>query len=206
MATAPAARSLTADPLLPRGDGHTPVDDDDLVYLKLSYVTTRGELNAAEQRSILAAIAQRRQPGVDVLLSDTYLKSLHKDMFNEVWTWAGKYRTRETSPGIDPAQISVAIRNLVEDAHVWVRNGQAPTDEIGVRFHHRLVWIHPFPNGNGRHSRQAANYLVTALGRPAFSWGVGLEVETPELRSRYLTALRLADRGDLSELLDFARQ
>ena len=193
------------DPLLPAEDGHTPLDEDDLVGLKLSYITTRGELNEAEQENILRAMTERHPPDVDALLSDRYLRALHHAMFGDVWSWAGVYRLRETSIGIDPVQIATAVRNLVRDARAWIDVAAEPEDVIGVRFGHRLVSIHPFRNGNGRHSRLAADHLARALGRPPFTWGAGLAVSTAELRTLYLGAVRQADAGKLDELVTFAR-
>ena len=124
-------------------------------------------------------------------------------MFGEVWDWAGRYRRRETNIGVEPSHISGSVRMLVEDAIAWVETYEP--DELAVRFHHRLVAIHPFPNGNGRHSRIAAEYLVMALGRPRFGWGIGLDVSTEELRATYRHALQRADAGEISQLLKFAR-
>ena len=126
-------------------------------------------------------------------------------MFGEVWEWAGRYRHRETNIGIDPRQISVSMRKLVDDAIAWVAYEAYEPDELAVRFHHRLVVIHPFPNGNGRHSRIAADYLVISLGHPRFGWGSGLDVNTEDLRVAYRHALQQADAGDVDELLVFAR-
>jgi Fic-DOC domain mobile mystery protein B len=125
-------------------------------------------------------------------------------MFAEVWQWAGKYRVRETNIGIDPTDISTAVRNLIEDARTWIDFGDTP-DVVGVRFHHRLVWIHAFPNGNGRHGRIFADYLSKAMGGKYFTWGYNLRLDTENLRVQYLSALRLADRGNLDDLLIFAR-
>ena len=193
------------DPLLPDGEGHTPLGDDDVLGLKLSYVTTRGDLNEAEQENILRALTSRRAPSVEVLLNDQYLRDLHRSMFGDVWAWAGMYRRSETNIGVEPTQIAEAVRNLVLDARTWVDSGSEVEDALCVRFHHRLVAIHPFANGNGRHGRVATDYLVRALGRNAFSWGANLEVGVAELRARYLRALRRADEGELEDLLEFAR-
>jgi Fic-DOC domain mobile mystery protein B len=195
----------SVDPLLPLGDGHTPLAEDDSRGLKLSYITTRGELNGAEQENILRAIRGRRVPSAEALLSDHYLRELHRAMFGEVWAWAGMYRRTETNIGVEPPQISGAVHNLVNDARAWVESRSEPEDTVGVRFHHRLVSIHPFSNGNGRHSRLAADYLVRALGQDAFSWGARLELETSELRKRYLDGLRRADEGEFGDLVAFAR-
>lgn len=193
------------DPLLPIGDGHTELTEDDRHGLKLSYVTTRGELNDAEQRNIASAAVGRRPPSIGRLLDDKYLRELHKAMFGEVWEWAGQYRRRESNIGVDPRLISVEMRNLTGDVAAWIENAAYPPDEVGVRFHHRLVVIHAFPNGNGRHSRIAADYLARALGEKPFSWGSGLDVTTAELRARYLAALHEADSGSIGALLAFAR-
>ena len=192
------------DALLPVGDGHTELSEDDRVGLIPSYIATRGDLFAAEQRNIAVALL-RRPPSVADLLDDGYLRGLHRDMFGQVWEWASRYRRLETNIGIDPKQIAVSVRMLVHDVLAWVDNETYEPDELAVRFHHRLVVIHPFPNGNGRHSRVAAEYLVMALGRRRFGWGVGLVVDTEELRAIYRKALQRADAGDIDELLTFAR-
>ena len=193
------------DPLVPIGDGHTELTEDDRDGLKLSYITSRGELNDAEQRNIASAIVGRRPPSIGRLLDDKYLRELHKAMFGEVWDWAGRYRKRESNIGVDPRSISVEIRNLTGDVAAWIENGAYPPHEIAVRFHHRLVVIHAFPNGNGRHSRIAADYLARAFGEKSFSWGAGLDVTTAELRAEYLAALHEADSGSIDALLAFAR-
>ena len=190
--------------LLPVGDGHTELSEDDRVGLIPSYIATRGDLFAAEQRNIAVALL-RRAPSAPDLLDDGYLRGLHRDLFGQVWEWAGRYRRFETNIGIDPKQISVAVRMLVHDVFAWVDNETYEPDELAVRFHHRLVAIHPFPNGNGRHGRVAAEYLAMALGRQRFGWGIGLDVDTEELRAIYSRALQRADAGDIDELLTFAR-
>jgi len=189
---------------VPSGDGDTELSDDDRVGLIPSYISTRAELNDAEQRNIADALL-RRPPTIEHLLDDRYLRDLHRAMFGDVWRWAGRYRQRETNIGIDPIRITTEVRTLVGDVRAWIDHRTFEADEIGVRFHHRLVVIHPFPNGNGRHSRASADYLAAALGGGPYSWGSGLGVDTQELRARYLAALRSADRDDLSALITFAR-
>jgi Fic-DOC domain mobile mystery protein B len=193
------------DPFVPIGDGHTELTDDDRQGLLLSYISTRGELNEAEQRNIVRATATRRPPTSDELLDDRYLRGLHKTMFDEVWRWAGHYRKREANIGIEPARIPTELRSITDDARSWIEHETYGPDELCVRFHHRLVAIHPFPNGNGRHGRIAADYLITALGHDRFSWGAGLDVTTDELRARYLKALHLADGHEIQALVAFAR-
>jgi len=192
------------DPLAPLGDGHTHLSEEDRLGLIPAYIATRGELFDAEQRSIAEALL-RRPPSTLTLLDDTYLRRLHQAMFDQVWEWAGQYRTRETNIGRAPEQIPFEIRNLVEDTKAWVDHGTYEPDEIAARFHHRLVAVHAFPNGNGRHGRIAADYLITSLRGEPFSWGACLDADTDELRTAYLHALRRADDGEIAELLIFAR-
>lgn len=195
---------MSADPSAPVGDGHTVLGEDERAGLIPSHVATHGDLYEIEQRNIVQALL-RRSPTVDELLDDRYLRGLHEAMLGDVWSWAGAYRTRTTNLGISFELIPGAVRSLVLDALAWVENDSYPIDEIGVQFHHRLVAIHPFPNGNGRHGRIGADYLVAGLGSERFSWGAESVTSTEELRSRYLGALRAADEGDISELLAFAR-
>lgn len=192
------------DPLVPIGDGHTVLSEEDRRGLLPTYISNRAELFDAEQRNIVKAML-RRAPTVPQLLDDKYLRDLHRAMFEDVWAWAGRYRNAETNIGIAPGQIPPAVRNLVDDVRAWVDVDTYGADEITVRFHHRLVAIHPFPNGNGRHGRLAADHLIRALGGEPLSWGAGLAVDTDELRAAYRRALQRADGGEIADLLAFAR-
>jgi Fic-DOC domain mobile mystery protein B len=194
------------DPLVPVGEGHTAISDEDREGLIPTYIATRGELFAAEEANIATATYGLR-PTPSELLDDLYLRRLHHAMFDRVWRWAGRYRTREANIGIDPADIGVQVRALTEDANAWVTNESFDLDELAVRFHHRLVQIHPFVNGNGRHGRVATDLLIQSLGRPVFGWGRGLHLETEDLRARYQRALQAMDANpnDVGSLIIFAR-
>ena len=187
------------DPLLP----NTQLTDEDRDGLIPTYISTRGELYEAEQKSIAEALL-RKAPTAKQVLDDKYLRELHKSMFGQVWKWAGKYRPRETNIGIEPNAIASEVRKLTQDTAAWIEYETYEQIEIVVRFHHRLVAIHPFPNGNGRFGRIAANMLSVALGGENLSWGSHLDVDTPELRNRYLQALHASDEGDMTQLMDFA--
>jgi len=195
---------MNSDPSNPFGDGHTVLGEDDRDGLVPSYVSTRGELFEAEQRNISEALLTRA-PSTAELLDDAYLRSLHRKMLGSVWSWAGKYRTTNTNLGVPFEQIPGAMRALVLDTQTWVEGDIYEPDEAAVMFHHRLVFIHPFPNGNGRLGRIAADYLIMSFGRERFSWGASSYASTEELRSAYLACLRAADGGDLSDLMHFAR-
>ncbi len=192
------------DALIPLGDGHTELSENDRQGLIPTYIATRGELFEAEQRNITEGVRGRHTTSAE-LVDDKYLRELHRAMFDKVWKWAGTYRRRKTNIGIDLADISVAVLELVRDANTWVEFGAFGPDELAIRFHHRLVAIRPFPNGNGRHGRVASDLLVTALAETPFTWGAGLAVSTDELRHRYIATLRRADEGDIAELIEFAR-
>jgi Fic-DOC domain mobile mystery protein B len=189
----------------------TPLDPDEAEGLRVSYIATRAELNVAEAANIAKGLrwAARRRPSPSELLDDGFLRELHRRMFSDVWSWAGRYRSTEKNIGVDPTSIAVEVRKLVADVLVWVATVTAPgawnVNEIAVRFHHRLVCIHPFANGNGRHGRAAADLLLVGLGGEAFTWGRSNLSETGDVRDRYITALRAADSGDFSSLLTFAR-
>lgn len=195
---------IVTDALLPIGDGHTELSPEDHEGLIPSYIATRGELFDAEQRNISQALL-RRAPQAEELLDDKYLRDLHRAMFGQVWNWAGQYRQRETNIGIDPIHIAVTVRSLLDDVTCWIDVETFSVDEIAVRFHHRLVAIHPFRNGNGRHGRVAADYLAQASGAEPFSWGRRLDVSTTDLRTTYQSALQAADNGEINPLLTFSR-
>jgi len=188
--------------------GSTPLTEEDKRGLIPSYIATRGELNEAEQSNILRAGRSRRwrRLPADQLLDDLVARGLHRAMFGQVWTWAGQYRTRELNVGGDPRTVSVAVRDLMDDAKLWLGGDRPmPNDEAAYRFHHRLVLTHPFPNGNGRHARMMTDLLLHSVGEPAFTWGrVSLD-GTSTTRATYIGVLQAADRGDYGPLEAFVR-
>ncbi len=186
--------------------GATPIDPDEADGLLLSHITTLSELNRWEQENIIEAEdwASRRRP--DNLLSVDFILKLHKKMFGIVWKWAGSFRRSEKNLGVDPLSIRSALKELLEDVKAWIEFETYPADEIAARFHHRLVAIHPFPNGNGRHARLLADLLlVHTLDRPRFTWGSSSLINAGECRTNYINALRSADKHDYDPLLDFVR-
>ncbi len=192
------------DPLEEQDDASTALPPEEREDLIPSYITLRSELNEAEQANILEAEEWTFSRKRDVL-SERFLLVLHKRMFGNVWRWAGKYRRTERNIGVDPYRISQDLRLLIDDCRYWIEHGVYATDEIGARFHHRLVWVHPFPNGNGRHARMATDLLLVMLGQPRFSWGRVNLVNASETRKTYVAALRAADNHDINPLLSFVR-
>lgn len=199
---------MTGDsPAAPADEHATPLTDEEERALIPTYVTTRGELNLLEQRAILTARrnALQRALATDVLLSEDYLLRLHKNMYGDIWKWAGTIRTTERSIGVPAWEIRPRLRDLLDDVTAWLEHDAHPPDEIAVRLHHRLVAIHPFVNGNGRHARLTADVLAKVLGRPVFTWGAGDLATLGDVRQRYVDALRQADLGDCTALVGFAR-
>jgi Fic-DOC domain mobile mystery protein B len=187
-------------------EGATPLSEDEKEGLRLSWVATRGDLNAAEAANIAKALRMRKWYGysTEVLLDDHVLRQLHAAMFGDVWRWAGKYRTTEKNIGADPDHIAMRVRDLCEDAKYWFQEATA-ADGAGCRFHHALVVIHPFANGNGRHARAVTDLLMRSVEAPPFTWGSVNFVQPSETRRTYIAALQAADRGNLEPLAGFVR-
>ena len=186
-------------------EGATPLEPDERVGLKFPHIQTRGELDQMEQVNIqdgLLWLGKQKKPDV---LSEQFIKRLHKEMLGEVWQWAGEFRKTEKNLGVDPLQISVQLRTLLGDIEYWIKNGTYKPKEIAIRFHHRLVHIHLFPNGNGRHARILADTLLNrVLGEEPIDWVRGVNLQSMnERRSEYITALGKADRGDYDPLFKF---
>lgn len=185
-------------------DDATPLTPEERRGLIPAYIAYRSELNEAEQENIARAqdwaLGRRRD-----LLSEKFIRDLHGHMLGDVWKWAGKFRTTERNLGIPFYEIPVALRQLLDDTKAWIEYGTYPPDEIAVRLHHRLVQIHPFPNGNGRHSRLMADLLVMRLGAERFSWGSANLQDAGTVRQRYIAALQAVDNHDVGPLLAFAR-
>jgi Fic-DOC domain mobile mystery protein B len=186
----------------------TPIAPEEREGLKQHWVTTRNDLNTAEQDNILRGMnwAKRKRATTPfALLNEDFILHLHKKMFGDVWQWAGAYRNSERNSGIEALKIPIALNQLFGDIRYWIEHNVFDPDETAVRFHHRLVSIHPFPNGNGRHSRLLADLLIEKLGGRVFTWGGGTLQEVTLLRANYITALRAADAHDIAPLLVFAR-
>jgi Fic-DOC domain mobile mystery protein B len=187
-------------------DGNTPLCPEELADL-IPNLATKEELNEWERENILLArewAVGHRTSAVD-MTTDEYVRKFHGKMFDQTWKWAGEYRRTEKNIGVPVHEIRERLMALFGDVRYWIANSTHSLDEIAVRFHHRLVLIHPFPNGNGRHARLIADVLVMKLGRPAFTWGSSNLVNEGEARNKYLEAIRAADNGDIGPLLNFAR-
>ena len=193
-----------SDPLLPEDDGQTPLSAEELEGLIPSHITLRGELNEAEQANIVSAQSWAYKRNNKVLSAD-FLNDLHKRMFGRVWNWAGRFRRSNKNIGIEAYRIPTELKNLLDDAEYWIEHETYEPDEIAARFHHRLVHVHPYPNGNGRHARMAADLILRSMGKEPFSWGSRNLTDAGATRSAYIDALRAADKHDYQPLLAFVR-
>jgi Fic-DOC domain mobile mystery protein B len=188
--------------------GQTPLDEDEKEGLLIPSITTRGQLNEAEQLNIEEAITWtlRKKFKPLEILSEEFIRELHKQMYGDVWRWAGDFRKTNKNIGVDKFQIGIELKKLLDDAKYWLENKTYSEDEFAVRFKHRIVSIHCFPNGNGRHSRLIADVIVSQVfGRKVFTWGRTNLVDVSNARKTYLQALKKADSGDLASLIEFAR-
>jgi Fic-DOC domain mobile mystery protein B len=186
-------------------DGATPLDPNELGGLKFKHITTREELDELEQANIESGLRWLARHKGDVL-TDDFAINLHKRLFGDVWDWAGKFRRTGKNIGIDPVHIPVELRMLMDNARYWAKHQTYPASEAAVRFHHRLVQIHAFPNGNGRHSRIMADAILARVYKAEpIDWAGGHDLQKMNARrTEYIAALKAADQGDFAPLMTFA--
>jgi len=188
--------------------GQTPIDEDEKEGLKIKTISTRGELDEFEQANIENAVewSLKRQYSYDQILTIDFVKTVHQKMFSEVWEWAGTFRKTNKNIGVDKYTIEQNLHVLMNDCIFWIENNTYSEEEIAIRFKHRLVKIHPFPNGNGRHSRLCADILIShSFGKPVFTWGGKDLTDQSETRTKYLEAIYQADQENIELLLQFSR-
>lgn len=189
-------------------EGQTPLDEDEKEGLLIPTITTHGELDEFEQLNIERAVewTLQRKFKKDKILTDAFIKDVHRKMYSDVWVWAGEFRKTNKNLGVDKLQICIELKNLLDDTKFWVENSAFETDELAVRFKHRIVSIHCFANGNGRHSRLMADIIIEhVFKRPVFTWGAANLIKEDEVRNIYLKAVRAADAGNFESLVQFAR-
>lgn len=189
-------------------DGQTPLSEEEKEGLLIRSITTHGELDEHEQLNIEEAIKWiiNSKFKKDKILTEKFIKTLHKKMLGNVWSWAGEFRKSEKNIGVKWVNIGIELRTLLNDTNYWIENGTYAPDEIAIRFKHRLVNIHCFPNGNGRHSRIMADILIEFIfAKQIFSWNQSNMVKADETRKEYIRSIREGDKGDISHLIKFAR-
>ena len=189
-------------------DGQTPLNEEEKEGLLIKSITTHDELNEHEQLNIEEAIkwllAARLKK--EKILTEEFIKKLHKKMFGRVWAWAGEFRRSEKNIGVKWINIKVDLKALINDTNYWIDNAVYSPDEIAIRFKHRLVNIHCFPNGNGRHSRIMADIIIESIfEKEIFSWNQSNMVKANDTRRAYISAIREGEKGNIVPLIDFAR-
>jgi Fic-DOC domain mobile mystery protein B len=186
--------------------GQTPLDADELAQLIPRHIATHGQLNEWEQANIVESLKWIKRGRHSAVLTEKFCRELHKRMFGKTWKWAGSFRQSDKNIGCDWRQVPMRLRQLLDNTQFWVNDKVFPLDEIAARFHHQLVLVHAFPNGNGRHSRLMTDSLLHEAGGRPFSWGQGADlVADGNVRNIYLEALRAADAGDVRKLTAFVR-
>lgn len=201
--------NLISDLAKNRAPGATPLDLDDVSSL-IPSLSTQAELNEFEQTNIIEANEWALNPRVlknQDPLAEPYVRELHKRMFIHTWRWAGIYRQKNLNIGIPYYDIQNQIPTLLDNARYWFDKQTFDVDQIAIRVHHRMVWIHPFRNGNGRHARLLADVIAVKNGREQFTWGSTTLIETGPARAEYIRCLKAADANndDIQGLLKFAR-
>lgn len=189
-------------------DGQTPLDEDEKEGLLIKSITIREELDEFEQQNIEKAIQWTFNKKVkkEQLLSEVYIKNLHKRMYGDVWKWAGQFRHSEKNIGVKSHQIPSALKQLLDDCLFWIENKTCSEEEIAIRFKHKLVSIHCFSNGNGRHSRLMADLIMEKLfSKTFFTWGGNNLVKQNSNRDKYIKAVKKGDDNEIQPLIDFAK-
>jgi Fic-DOC domain mobile mystery protein B len=187
--------------------GATPLDPDEAEGLVPLHITTQADLNAWEQANIALGDRWAARQKKRELLDEGFVRDLHRQMFDKTWQWAGPFRQSNKNIGVDWTQVAVKLRDLLNNTRYQIENHVFKEDEVAVRFHHQLVLVHAFPNGNGRHARLMADLLITRLGQPRLTWGgtSASRISFATIREKYLAALRAADQGQIEGLIEFAR-
>ena len=188
-------------------DRATPLDPNELGGLKFKHITTREELDELEQANIEFGLRWLARHRGDVL-TDDFAINLHKRLFGDVWDWGGTFRKTGKNIGIDPVHIPVELRMLMDNARYWAEHETYRASEAAVRFHHRLVQIHPFPNGNGRHARIMADTVLARVYKAKpIDWAGGHDLQKMnERRAAYIAALKAADQNNIGPLMQFVGQ
>lgn len=187
--------------------GATPLDPDEIQGLIPAHITTHADLNEWEQNNILEAelwITQRSLKP-DVILQQHFIRSLHKLMLAKTWRWAGQFRKSEKNIGIHWGMIATQLQISLDNTLHQIHHQTYSMIEIATRFHHRMVAIHPFVNGNGRHARLLTDALLLSLKQPRFTWGNTNLIKASQTRAQYIAALRAADQYNYNLLMEFVQ-
>lgn len=189
-------------------EDQTPLDEEEKEGLLIKAISAQNELDEFEQLNIEKAIEWtiHTKLTADKILTEKFIKDLHKRMYGEVWKWAGEFRKSNKNIGIKWTLIRIELKSLLDDTKYWIKHKIYPPEEISIRFKHRIVAIHCFPNGNGRHSRMIADIIMESVfGKDIFTWHQSNMVKADKTRKKYIATLKEADNGNIQPLIDFAK-
>jgi Fic-DOC domain mobile mystery protein B len=192
---------IFSDPI----DKATPVDD--ISGLIPTHITNKDQLNEWEVNNIIKAAGKYLGRRKTRAITLEMIKNVHRDMFNETWQWAGQFRRVDLSIGIDWHKINEEVKKLADDIEYWENDKKSPTIfERSVRIHHRLVKIHPFKNGNGRHARMMSDIFLYSHGHKMPIWPSHELIIRTNIRDKYIGALAKADKNDYGPLEKLTRE
>lgn len=195
------------EPKLVYEAGQSHLDKEELEGLKLSGIKDWKEIIAHESKSISKTITwtEKNQFSTEKIFSELFIREIHKRMFGDVWSWAGKYRLSNKTMGVEKTLISKELKQLFNNIKFWIESESYDPDEITIRFIHRLMQIQCFPDGNARHAKLMADIVIEhVFNGDIFTWGESLN--NPKLqREKFLDALKKADKGKMEDLIKFAR-
>ena len=188
--------------------GQTPLNEEEKEGLRIRSIHTQGELDEFEQLNIEKAVEWTLHSNIrsEKVLTERFVRDIHKRMFSDVWKWGGEFRKSDKNIGVTWTRIAVELRKLIDDARYWIQEGKMPEEEVAIRFKHRIVSIHCFPNGNGRHSRLMADIIIESIfKKEPFNWHRSSRADPNLIRQKYIRALKEADKGNIELLIDFAK-
>ena len=186
-------------------DDATPIND--ISGLIPMHIHSQKELNEWEENNIIYAVKKylTKRKKIDITIS--WIKQIHKEMFDKTWEWAGVFRKNNFNLGVDYNQINIELKKLIDDIEYWKSHSNSMNwFEQSVRIHYRLVKIHPFPNGNGRHARLVSDIFLFNNNLTLPTWPTEEMIKQTQIRKEYITALKQADKGDISLLLKFTEK
>ncbi len=195
--------------------GETPVDDDEAQALtpeileQLGQSVSKADIFAIEQ-AIEAEVTANTvvkiiegDLGLSDLLADFFIRDLHRQLYGDIWTWAGKYRQRELNIGIAPESIAAELRTSLQNMlYRFEHTADWDARQFGIAVHAETVRIHPFTDGNGRTTRLLANLIFLAAQDgeqlQEYDWDMD--------KDAYISLLRAYDQDrDPRRLADFVR-
>ena len=161
----------------------------------------KDHLEAKSHKEALDYLYSLVEKGKNNTVSERFIRSLNQILMQDIdREWAGKYRNSGVIIGgadHKPPE-ALEIPRLMQNLIAWVgdNNKKIHPVELASILHHKLVFIHPFFDGNGRTSRLTMNIILMHSGFP-------LVVILKNDRKRYYSTLSQADKGDYIPFVNF---